>query len=78
MYRCRLRNDWWLRRVAKKKEFRVYITQDLDRLVRALAAIKNGDRDWSLSDVAQQALELWVQLPENQELVQRHSLDKLK
>lgn len=64
--------------MAKKKEFRVYVTQDLDRVVRALAAIKNGDRDWSLSDVAQQALENWVQLPENQELIERHSLDKLQ
>ena len=64
--------------MAKKKEFRVYITQDVDRLIRALAAIKNGDRDWSLSDVAQQALENWVQLPENRELIERHSLDELQ
>jgi len=63
--------------VAKKKEFRGYITQDLDKLVRALAAIKNGDRDWSISDVLQDALENWVDLPENQELIKKHSLDKL-
>jgi len=63
--------------VAKKKEFRGYVNQDLDRLVRALAAIKNGDRDWSISDVLQDALENWVNLPENQELIKKHSLDKL-
>lgn len=63
--------------VAKKKEFRGYITQDLDRLVRALAAIKNGDRDWSISDVLQDALETWINLPENQELIKKHNLNKL-
>jgi hypothetical protein len=63
--------------VAKKKEFRGYITQDLDRIVRALAAIKNGDRDWSISDVLQDALETWVNLPANQELVEKHNLNKL-
>jgi len=63
--------------VVKKKEFRGYITQDLDRLVRALAALRNGDRDWSISDVLQDALETWVKLPENQELVKKHNLDKL-
>jgi hypothetical protein len=63
--------------VAKKKEFRGYISQDLDKLVRALAAIRNGDRDWSISDVLQDALENWVGLPENQELVRKHNLDKL-
>ena len=63
--------------VAKKKEFRGYITQDLDRLVRALAAIKNGGRDWSISDVLQDALETWVKLPDNQELIEKHNLNKL-
>jgi hypothetical protein len=63
--------------VAKKKEFRGYVTQDLDKLVRALAAIKNGDRDWSISDVLQDALEDWVKLPENQALIKKHNLDKL-
>lgn len=59
--------------MVKKKEFRGYITQDLGKLVRALAAIKNGDRDWSISDVLQDALENWVNLPENQELIKTQS-----
>lgn len=63
--------------MAKKKEFRGYVTQDLDRLVRALAGIKNGDRDWSISDVLQDALETWVNLPVNQELIKKHNLNKL-
>jgi hypothetical protein len=64
--------------VAKKKEFRGYIAPDLDRLIRALAAIKNGDRDWSISDVLQDALETWVELPENQELIKKHNLNHLE
>lgn len=60
--------------MAKKKEFRGYITQDL---VRALTTIKNGDRDWSISDVLQDALETWVNLPDNQELIKKHNLNKL-
>ena len=63
--------------MANKKEFRGYITQDLDKLVRALAVIKNGDRDWSISDVLQDALENWVHLPANQDLIKKHNLDKL-
>ncbi|MBD1996129.1 hypothetical protein H6G00_05790 [Leptolyngbya sp. FACHB-541] len=63
--------------MVKKKEFRGYITQDLDRLIRALAAIKNGDRDWSISDVLQDALETWAKLPENQELIKKHNLNNL-
>lgn len=63
--------------MVKKKEFRGYIPQDLDRLVRALAAIKNGDRDWSISDVLQDALENWVQLPDNQTLIEKHNLNRL-
>lgn len=63
--------------MVKKKEFRGYVTQDVDRLVRALASLKNGNRDWSISDVLQDALEHWVTLPENQELIRKHNLDKL-
>ncbi len=42
--------------MAGKKEFRGYIPDELSRLVRALSALKNGGRDWSLSDVLTEAL----------------------
>ena len=60
-----------------KKELRVYVPDELDRLVRALSAIKNGDRDWTLSDIATEALQDWVSKPENQALIDRHRLDEL-
>ena len=64
--------------MGSKKEFRGYIPSELNRLVRALSALKNGGRDWSLSDVLTEALQDWVQKPENQALVEKHNLDTLK
>jgi hypothetical protein len=49
----------------------------LNKLIRAVAAIKNGDRDWSLSDVLTEALQDWLNKPENQELIERHNLGDL-
>lgn len=64
--------------MAGKKEFRGYIPTDLNRLVRALSALKNGEKDWSLSDVLTEALQDWVDKPENQALIQKFNLDNLK
>lgn len=60
--------------MAAKKEFRGYIPADLNKLIRAIAALKNGDRDWSLSDVLTEALEDWLQKPENRALIEKHNL----
>lgn len=64
-------------RMADKKEFRGYVPSELNKLIRAVAAIKNGDRDWSLSDVLTEALQDWLNKPENQELIERHNLTDL-
>lgn len=64
--------------MADKKEFRGYIPNDLNRLVRALSALKNGDKDWSLSDVLTEALQDWVNKPENQALIEKFNLEHLK
>ncbi|MEM7773824.1 MAG: hypothetical protein AAF327_25385 [Cyanobacteria bacterium P01_A01_bin.37] len=60
--------------MAGKKEFRGYIPADLNRVIRAVTALKNGDRDWSLSDVLTEALEDWLNKPENRALIERHNL----
>ena len=61
--------------VAKKKpELRVYVEPDLDKLIRLLAAL----HEKTLSDVVSDALERWVDLPENQELIEKHNLDELQ
>lgn len=67
-------NGQILRMAAKKKpELRVYVESDLDKLVRLLAAL----HERTLSDVVTDALERWVDLPENQELIEKHNLDRL-
>ena len=62
--------------MAAKKEFRGYIPADLNKLIRAITALKNGGRDWSLSDVLTEALEDWLQKPENQALIKKHNLSQ--
>lgn len=67
--------------MAKKKttkaELRVYISQETNRLIRAISGLKS-DRDWSLSDITEDALQYWLQRPDNQELIERHNLDKIQ
>lgn len=60
----------------KKKEIRVYIPAEMDKLIRALAVLKNGGKDWSLSAIAEEAFADWLQKPENQALIQKHRLDE--
>jgi hypothetical protein len=60
----------------KKKEIRVYIPAEMDKLIRALAVLKNGEKDWSLSAIAEEAFADWLQKPENQALIQKHRLDE--
>ncbi|NEQ47581.1 MAG: hypothetical protein F6K00_30170 [Leptolyngbya sp. SIOISBB] len=60
--------------MAAKKEFRGYVPADLNRIIRAVTALKNGDRDWSLSDVLTEALEDWLAKPENRALIEKHNL----
>jgi len=60
--------------VVKPTEIRVSVTSDLKRLVKALAGLKNTGRDWTMSDCVNEAIEDWLQKPENQELIKKHSL----
>lgn len=64
--------------MKKKKEIRVYIPNDMDRLIRALSVLKNGDKDWSLSAITEEAFSEWLQKPENQALIKKHRLDEVE
>ena len=64
--------------MASKKEFRGYIPPELNKLIRAVTALKNGERDWSLSDVLTEALEDWLQKPENRALIEKHNLSEFQ
>ncbi|MBD2020114.1 hypothetical protein H6F43_07925 [Leptolyngbya sp. FACHB-36] len=57
----------------KTPEVRVYLPDDLNKIVRTIAAM----RDESISAIVTQALELWLIQPEQQELIDRHNLEDL-
>jgi hypothetical protein len=63
--------------VAKPSEIRAYVKPEVKRLVKAVAGLKNTGRDWTISDCVNEAIEDWLQKPENQELIQEHRLDKV-
>jgi hypothetical protein len=58
----------------KPRLFRAYIPPRIDFLVRAIAPLKNGGKDWNLSDVLTEALEDWLNKAENRTLIERHNL----
>ncbi|NJO47590.1 MAG: hypothetical protein HC835_19395 [Oscillatoriales cyanobacterium RM2_1_1] len=59
---------------SKAVQFRAQISQDIDFIVRAIIPFKDAGRDWSISDVAVEALIEWLQKPENRELVEVHNI----
>lgn len=63
------------RRVSAKKrpELRIYLDSDLDKLVKTIATI----REESISAVVAEALELWLQQPQQQGIIEKHRLDEL-
>jgi hypothetical protein len=64
--------------VAKNTdEIRAYPPKVLKQLVKAIAGLKNGGRDWTISDITTEALVEWLHKPENLELIERHNLKEL-
>ncbi len=58
----------------RKPEFRVFTDEDVATLVKTLAALKNT----SISELFNEALELWLSQPEQQKLIERHNLDDIE
>ncbi|HYX16785.1 MAG TPA: hypothetical protein VE944_21035 [Nostoc sp.] len=56
--------------MADKKELRGYVPNDINRLFRAVVALK----DTNLSDALTEAVEDWLKKPENQALIKKHNL----
>ncbi|MBD2254933.1 hypothetical protein [Nostoc parmelioides] len=56
--------------MSEKKELRGYLSPELNRLFRAVVALK----DKNLSDSIAEAIEDWLNKPENQEIIKRHNL----
>lgn len=58
----------------RKPEFRVFTDEEVATLVKTLAALKNI----SISELFNEALELWLSQPEQQTLIERHNLDEIE
>ncbi len=59
---------------ADKKSLRVYLTSDIERILRVLSAIKNQ----SISETVQVALGENFAKPDNQDLIDRHRIDEIE
>jgi len=59
------------------EELRAYPPKVLKQLVKAITGLKNGGRDWTLSDITTEALVDWLHKPENLELIKHHNLQNL-
>lgn len=52
---------------------RIYVPEQTTRLLKAVAGLK----DESVNAIVNKAIELWLSQPEQQKLVERHSLDRI-
>jgi hypothetical protein len=56
-----------------KPQIRVYITEEKDRLLKAIAGIK----DTSVNAIVNEAIDRWLDEAEQQEVVEKFNLDRL-
>ena len=56
-----------------KPQIRVYITEEKDRLLKAIAGIK----DSSVNAIVNEAIDRWLDDAEQQEIVEKFNLDRL-
>jgi hypothetical protein len=64
----------WVPLVSKSSEIRASVPIETKRLIKAIAGLKNSGKDWTLSDCVNEALQEWLEKPENQDLIKRHNL----
>lgn len=60
--------------MPKSTRTRIEIPQNIDSLVKLLAELKNSGKDWTLKDVAEEAMTDWLCKPENIALIKKHKL----
>lgn len=56
-----------------KPQIRVYIPEETDRLLKAIAGIK----DSSVNAIVNEAIDSWLNEAEQQEIIQKFNLDQL-
>ena len=56
-----------------KPQIRVYITEEKDRLLKAMAGIK----DSSVNAIVNEAIDRWLEESEQKEMIEKFNLDRL-
>jgi hypothetical protein len=56
-----------------KPQIRVYITEEKDRLLKAIAGIK----DFSVNAIVNEAIDRWLEEAEQKEVIEKFNLDQL-
>ncbi|PSB67597.1 hypothetical protein C7B61_05345 [filamentous cyanobacterium CCP1] len=56
-----------------KPQIRVYITEEKDRLLKAMAGIK----DSSVNAIVNEAIDRWLEESEQKEIIEKFNLDRL-
>ena len=56
-----------------KPQIRVYITEEKDRLLKAIAGIK----DSSVNAIVNEAIDRWLEESEQKEVIEKFNLDRL-
>ncbi len=56
-----------------KPQIRVYITEEKDRLLKAMAGIK----DSSVNAIVNEAIDRWLAEPEQKDMIEKFNLDQL-
>lgn len=56
-----------------KPQIRVYISEEKDRLLKAMAGIK----DSSVNAIVNEAIDRWLDEPEQQNIIEKFNLDRL-
>ncbi|WP_416673733.1 hypothetical protein [Egbenema bharatensis] len=56
-----------------KPQIRVYITEEKDRLLKAMAGIK----DSSVNAIVNEAIDRWLEEAEQKEVIEKFNLDRL-
>lgn len=62
--------------MSEKELVRGYVSPSLKRLLKAVITLRM-DKDWTVSDVLQEAIVNWLKQPENQAVIQQHRLTDL-
>ncbi|MGF1493173.1 MAG: hypothetical protein ACFBSC_12125 [Microcoleaceae cyanobacterium] len=58
---------------SKTQPLRIYVDLEIARLLKAVA----GVTDESVNSIVNEAIKTWLNLPDQQKIIQRHSLDKI-